>query len=392
MLEELETPALVVDLGIMERNIQRMAALARQAGVGLRPHAKTHKSPWIAHQQLRAGAIGITVAKLGEAEVMVEAGITDILLAYPIVGEHKLRRLARLLSEADVILSVDSVAAAAAMALAVHHSGRRTARVFIDVDTGLGRLGQAPGNPTVELAERIARIRGLEVVGLMSHAGHVAAAASPQALAQAARRAAEQLVETAELLRRRGLPIQHVSPGSTPGARFEAQVPGVTEIRPGTYVFNDRNTVDRWAAAEEDCALTVLATVVSRPAPDRAIIDAGSKVFSSDPAVCGDGTFGRVLGWPGAKLQRLSEEHGILILEPSAAAAPDGANGGTGTAESAAAPAPGGTGAGGLRVGDRLHIIPNHVCTAVNLSDVLYGYRDGRVVREIPVAARGKYR
>lgn len=367
LFEELETPALVIDLGIMERNLQRMAALARQAGVGLRPHAKTHKSPWIAHQQLRAGAIGITVAKLGEAEVMVEAGITDILLAYPIVGEQKLRRLERLLDDADVILSVDSAEAAEAMAQAVRRSGRRRARVFIDVDTGLRRMGLAPGMPTVELAERIARVPGLEVVGLMSHAGHVSAARTPEELAETARRAAQALVETAEILRRRGVRIEHVSPGSTPAARFEAQVPGVTEIRPGTYVFNDRNTVDRWACTEDDCALTVLATVVSRPAPDRAIIDAGSKVFSSDPSVRGDGTFGLVLDRPGVRLQRLSEEHGILVLDPAEAGAD-------------------------LQVGERLHIVPNHVCPAVNLSDVLYGYRDGRVVREIPVVARGKYK
>ncbi|OUN01715.1 MAG: hypothetical protein BAA04_12725 [Firmicutes bacterium ZCTH02-B6] len=367
LLEELDTPALVVDLAVMERNIERMAGLARQTGVGLRPHAKTHKSPWIAHQQLRAGAIGITVAKLGEAEAMVEAGIRDILLAYPILGEQKLSRLERLLNEADIILSVDSLEAAEAMAQAVRRSGRGRARVFIDVDTGLRRMGLGPGMPTVELAERIARIQGLEVAGLMSHAGHVAAARTPEELAATARRAAEALVETAEILRRRGLPIAHVSPGSTPAACFEAQVSGVTEIRPGTYVFNDRNTMDRWAAGEADCALTVLATVVSRPAPDRAVIDAGSKVFSSDPSVRGDGTFGHVVGWPGVRLQRLSEEHGVLVFDPDH----NGVQ---------------------LRVGDRLHIIPNHVCPAVNLSDVLYGYRDGRVVREIPVMARGKYR
>ena len=367
LLGELDTPALLVDLDIMERNIRGMAAMARDNGVALRPHAKTHKSPWIAHQQLRAGAVGVTVAKLGEAEVMVEAGITDILLAYPIVGEQKLRRLARLLTEADIILSVDSVEAAEEMARAVRLSGRGTARVYIDVDTGLRRMGLLPGEPTAALAEQVACVQGLEVVGLMSHAGHVSAGKSPEAVERAARQAAEALVETAELLRRRGLAIEHVSPGSTPAARFEAQVPGVTEIRPGTYVFNDRNTVDRWAAAENDCALTVLATVVSRPSPDRAVIDAGSKVFSSDPSVRGDGTFGLVVGWPGVRLARLSEEHGVLVLDDEAAGRR-------------------------LQVGDRLHIVPNHVCPAVNLSDVLYGYQGERVVREISVAARGRYR
>lgn len=365
LLEELETPALVVDLAVMDRNIERMATLTRQAGVRLRPHVKTHKSPWIARKQIGAGAAGVTVAKLGEAEVMLNAGITDILVAYPIVGELKLRRLERLLNEANLILAVDSVEAAEAMAQAVQRSGRGTARVYIDVDTGHRRMGLPPGPTTVELVERVAQFRELRVVGLMSHAGHLMAAPAQTALAEGARRAAESLVETAETLRRRGLPIEHVSPGSTPGARYDVHVPGITEIRPGTYVFNDRNTIERWAATEADCALTVLTTVVSRPSPDRAIIDAGSKVLSSDPVVSGDGTFGLVVGRPDLKLGRLSEEHGILSVDPAD---------------------------GELRVGDRLHVIPNHVCPAVNLSDVLYGYRDGRGVREIPVIARGKYR
>ncbi|MBO8140755.1 MAG: alanine racemase [Firmicutes bacterium] len=267
LLEEVDTPALVVDLDVMDRNIERMATRAREAGVRLRPHAKTHKSPWIAHRQIRAGAAGITVAKLGEAEVMLDAGITDILVAYPIVGELKLRRLQRLLEEADLIISVDSVEAAEAAGQAGRQSGRGRVRVYVDVDTGHRRLGQAPGAATVELAERIARVPGVEVVGLMSHAGHLAGASSQTALTEEARRAAQALVETAEVLRRRGLAIEEVSPGSTPGAVFDAGVCGVTEIRPGTYVFNDRNTVERWAAAEADCALTVLTTVVSPPPP-----------------------------------------------------------------------------------------------------------------------------
>ena len=239
-----------------------MAALAREAGVRLHPNVETNKSPWIAHKQIAAGASGITVAQLGQVEVMPEASITDTLLAYPIVGELKLRRRECLLNEADLISSVDSVETAEGMASAVRRSGRGTARVYIDVHTGHQRMGLPSGKATVELAERIARFRELQVVGLMSHAGHLMSSPSQSALAEAARRAAESLVETAEILRRRGLPIEQISPGSTPGARYEAVVPGVTEIRPGTYIFNDRNTIDRWAATEEDCALTVLATVV----------------------------------------------------------------------------------------------------------------------------------
>lgn len=363
LFPELDTPALVVDLAVMEANLERMAAEARRRGVRLRPHTKTHKAPWIAKRQLEYGASGITVAKLGEAEVMVAAGIRDILVAYPIVGERKLERLAALAADADVKVSLDSVEAAYGVSAVGRRIGRRVP-IYLEIDTGLGRVGVLPGQEAVELARAIARLPGVEIVAVTSHGGHVGAAESEEALEAASRAQARVLVETAEALRAAGIGVVGVSPGSTLTARFDLDTPGVTEIRPGTYVFNDANTVRRWSASLETCAAFVVATVVSRPASDRAVVDAGSKTFSSDRPVGGDEHgYGIVKGRPGLVLARLTEEHGMLRV--------------TGAASD-------------LRIGDRLAIVPNHICTAVNLADVLYGVRDGRVVSEIAVAGRGK--
>jgi D-serine deaminase-like pyridoxal phosphate-dependent protein len=204
----------------------------------------------------------------------------------------------------------------------------------------------------------------VELVAVTTHGGHVGAAESPEALEASGRRQAAGLVAVAEAIRAAGLAVPDVSPGSTLSARFDLDTPGVTEVRPGTYVFNDANTVRRWSASLEECAAWVLATVVSRPAEGRAVIDAGSKTFSSDRAAGGEEHgYGIVKGRPELVLARLTEEHGVLEI---------------------AGPGP------ELRVGDRLAIVPNHICTAVNLTDVLYGVREGRVVSEIAVAARGR--
>ena len=361
---EIDTPALIVDLDIMETNIRQMASMAAKNHIKLRPHIKTHKSPWIAKAQIAAGAVGITVAKLGEAETMLEAGIHDILLAYPIVGAVKLRRLEHLLRQTPIILSTDSLPAAVGMAEAAARAGQ-VARFYVDVDTGLQRLGLAAGEEAAHLALAIAGLPHSEVLGLMSHAGHVGSAGSPTEVEALATKAAKSLLQTADICRSHGLEIRDISPGSTVGAAYEALVPGVTELRPGTYVFNDANTVRRWAAAQEDCAVTVLATVVSCPSSTRAVIDAGSKTLSSDQSVSGSVGYGIVVGRPALEIERISEEHGVLRL-------PEGS-------------AP-------LSVGERLAIIPNHVCPVVNLSDTLYGMRNGLLEREIAVSARGKNR
>ena len=360
-LAELETPALLIDLDALEANLAEMAAVAARAGVRLRPHTKTHKSPEIARMQVAAGAAGITCAKLGEAEVMADAGLDDLLIAYPLVGEQKLRRLRALLERARVRVSLDSVEVAEGLGRVGRDLGRGV-EVLVEVDTGLHRLGRPPGRPTAELVAQVARVPGVEVVGLLTHAGHAYRSGTPEALRHAAEREVLDLVETAALCRRDGIRLEEISVGSTPTARVGAFVDGVTEIRPGTYALNDATMMRLGVATEATAAARVLATVVARPDGDRFVLDAGSKCFTTD-------NMGSVPDWlvvagrPGLHMDFLSEEHGV------------------------------GHGAGeDLRIGERLQVIPSHVCNCVNLFDLAYGVRGGRVERELPIAGRGKVR
>jgi D-serine deaminase-like pyridoxal phosphate-dependent protein len=363
-LPEIDTPCLLFDLDVVERNVREMASVSAHAGVALRPHTKTHKSPELAGMQLEAGARGITVAKLGEAEVMVDAGVDDVLVAYPIWGEAKLARLRALLERASVRVSLDSVEVAEGLGRIGSDLGRDVP-VLVEVDTGLHRLGRPPGGPTVELVERVAAVPGVEVLGLLTHAGHAYRSASAAELRTAAEREALDLVETAEACARAGIEIREISVGSTPTARTAAGVPGVTEIRPGTYVFNDVQQMRLGVATEAQCAARVLVTVVARPSAERFVVDGGSKAFSSDgedgPPFPGRGV---IVGRPGLRLDFFSEEHGVGHLEGDEVVA----------------------------IGDRLEVIPLHVCSCVNLFDVAIGLRAGRVDHEIPIAARGRSR
>jgi D-serine deaminase-like pyridoxal phosphate-dependent protein len=361
--EVLDTPSMAVDETILARNIAEMADLAAGFGVALRPHAKTHKSPAIARLQLAAGAVGLTCAKLGEAEVMVdEAGVDDILIAYPMVGETKIKRLLALMERAHITVALDSAEAAGALSQAMHGAGR-TLDVYLEVNTGQNRAGARAGDEAVALGMDIARLPGLRLVGVMTHEGH-AGASAPVEIEQLATDAGRALVETAQRLRAAGVEIAHVSVGSTPSSWYTPAVPGITEMRPGTYVFHDNNAFRHGRVGPDRCAARVVATVVSRPAPDRAIIDAGSKALALDPSPSHPG-HGYIVGHPAGTIARLSEEHGVVLLpdhEP------------------------------GFAVGDRVEIIPNHVCPAINLTDELTIVRDGRVVATWPVAARGKVR
>lgn len=358
---ELDTPTVLVDLDVAEANLSRIAEAAKAKGVNVRPHIKTHKSVYFAHRQLAHGAVGIAVAKIGEADVMASGGITDILLAYPPIGPIKLRRLAEVMDRARVIVSIDSVEAAEGLS----DLGRRLGKeieVYVDIDTGLHRMGLPPGEPSAKLAQDIDRLPHLRVIGIMSHCGHVGRAQTPEELAAASRADAERLVETANLARQAGIGIEVVSPGSTPAALHHVQVEGVTEIRPGTYIFNDANCVGHGVATVDDCAVSVLATVVSRPAPDRVVVDSGSKTLTNDRNGKIPG-FGIVKGIDSIVVDSLSEEHGVLKLnDPSVP----------------------------LKVGDRIEIIPNHVCPVINLCDDLVAHRGGELVGTIPVSARGK--
>ncbi|HJW61065.1 MAG TPA: alanine racemase, partial [Actinomycetota bacterium] len=252
-LAELDTPALLVDLDVLEANLAEMAAVAGRAGVRLRPHTKTHKSPEIARMQVEAGAAGITCAKLGEAEVMADAGLDDLLIAYPLVGDEKLRRLRDLLEGARVRVSLDSVEVAEGLGRVGRALGRDV-EVLVEVDTGLHRLGRPPGPPTAELVGLVARVPGIRVVGLLTHAGHAYRARTPDELRRLAEREVLDLVETAALCRRRGVELGEISVGSTPTARVGAFVDGVTEIRPGTYALNDATMVRLGVATEASTA------------------------------------------------------------------------------------------------------------------------------------------
>jgi D-serine deaminase-like pyridoxal phosphate-dependent protein len=361
--DDLDTPSLLIDLDVLQRNIASMAQVARRAGVRLRPHTKTHKSPRIARMQLDAGAAGVTVAKLGEAEVMIDGGIDDVLIAYPIVGERKLARLRSLLQRARIRTTLDSIDVAEGLGRLGSQIGRDV-EVLVEVDTGLHRIGRPPGEPTAALVRAVSQIEGVEVVGLLTHAGHAYRCTTPDELRAAAEREGRDVVETAERCAADGIRLREISVGSTPTARHVAQVRGVTEIRPGTYVFNDVQQMRLGVATERDCAVRVLATVVSRVG-DRFVLDAGTKAFSSDG---GDGPpfpgRGVIAGRPELRLDFMNEEHAV-------GHATDRID---------------------LRIGDRVEVIPLHVCSAVNLFDVAYGMRNDAVECELPIQARGRSR
>ena len=360
-LESLATPVVIVDLDVLERNLSRMAARARAAGVRLRPHAKTHKCPEIGRMQLAAGASGIALAKIGEAEVFVAEGFEDLFVAYPIVGEDKALRLLRLSDRARIAVGVDSVAGAATLAGPFRAAGR-TLDVMLKVDVGYGRVGVQPER-AAEVAGRIAAMRGLRLRGVFTHAGQAYGATTKAGVEETARSEGAILAETAAALRARGIEAEEVSVGSTPTAARAMTVPGVTECRPGNYVFHDGSQVALGTCGVEDCALTVLATVVSVPAPDRAVVDAGSKTLSSDPLRPVAGGYGQLLGRR-SRIEKLSEEHGAIAVAEGES----------------------------FQVGERVAILPNHACVVANLHDRLVGVSSGRVEALLRVSARGRVR
>lgn len=358
-----DTPEVVIDLDVVEANVRSRAQRARDAGVALRPHAKTHKLPQVARLQLDSGAAGIQVAKLGEAEVMAAAGIDDVLVGLPIVGAAKVARLLALAERCAITATVDSWAVAEPLARAARARGLVLPCV-LEVDTGLARTGVAPGADALALAERLAALDGIAVAGLLTHEGHVYAASADAAeRARLTRAACALAVETAELIRARGIPVPTVSVGSSGTFAAAIECPGVTEVRPGTYVFNDRTQLRLGAALPEEVGAVVVATVVSRARAGELVLDAGTKALTSDRMLVRDPppTFGQVLGerW---EVVRLSEEHGVVAVPESCDA----------------------------RVGDRVAIVPNHVCPVVNLHEHVTVVRGTARVDRWPVAARGR--
>jgi D-serine deaminase-like pyridoxal phosphate-dependent protein len=359
-LAALETPAAIVDLDRMERNLDAAAAYAAAHGLALRPHVKTHKSPRVASAQLARGAAGLTCATPFEAEVM-SAVCDDLLLAYPPVGAARARRIASLPPNVRVTVALDSIQAVDETALAAR-AARRTIGVYVELDLGMHRVGVPALGDALALAARVDASVGLELAGLAFYPGHVRDQVDEQddklrALASSLERALDGFAAA-------GLSPRVVSGGSTPTLWRTHELPGVTELRPGTYVYNDRTTASIGACEWDDCALTVLATVVSTAVPGQAVIDAGTKALGREPVRGADGEgFGLVLEHPEVVVARMSEEHGVLDL-----------------AESDWRPV----------VGERVRVIPNHVCIVVHLNDLVYGVRGEVVETSWPVAARGR--
>lgn len=358
---EIETPAIVVDLDILENNIRRVAAYARDHGLRLRPHTKTHKSPVVGRMQLEAGAIGLTVAKVSEAEVLVSSGTPDLLVAYPVLGESKLKRLMEVASHTAVTVALDSLEAAKGLSAAAAASGKEIS-VLVEQDVGLGRTGMGDIAALVELARQITALPALRLAGFNFYPGHVKRMDS-EGLAEFDALNAK-LNATVEQWNQAGLPLEIVSGGSTPALFQSHHLKALTEIRPGTYVFNDRNTVECGSCSLDDCAAHIAVTVVSVNRSAGLIVDGGSKTFSSDRLVTGGHTtFGLVREAPEALFTKMNEEHGYIDL-------PDAHS--------------------RFRIGDRLRILPNHICVAVNLHERVYGIRGETVEQVWDVEARGK--
>jgi D-serine deaminase-like pyridoxal phosphate-dependent protein len=364
--EALRTPSVLIDRGRLLANIDRMQAAADAAGVRLRPHSKTHKSPQIAKWQIERGAVGICCAKLGEAEVFAEAGIADIRLPYPI-NPSNADRVVRLLDRTHLSFIVDHRLVARQWSEALARAGR-VVDMLVKVDVGFHRCGIDPNaSDAVDMVREVASLPGLRLRGLLAHAGHAYHADSEDHMREIAESEARTLCDLATACRRAGVRIEELSAGATPPARYSLKQRGLTEYRPGNYVYFDRTQVALGAATLDDCALTVLATVVSKPAVDRIILDCGSKTLSSDGArgftpLPGNGT---VLqdGEPDDNLliERLSEEHATVRVV---------------------------SGSTPLEPGDRIRVLPNHSCVVSNLVDRVWLVEGGRC-EALPIAARG---
>jgi D-serine deaminase-like pyridoxal phosphate-dependent protein len=359
-LLDLETPALLVDVDRMTRNLDRGAEYARAHGISLRPHIKTHKSPLMAREQLERGAIGLTCATPYEAEVMSEV-CDNLLVMYPPVGAHRASRLAHLAERVSLTVALDSDVAANDLSRAAVETGS-TVRVLIELDAGMHRVGvQAPAD-AVALGRRVADLPHVEVAGVAFYPGHIRGQVTEHA--EQIAELGQLVAETRDAFTRAGLPIETVSAGSTPTLWETHAIPGVSEMRPGTYIYNDRTTAEIGACTMDECALTVLATVVSTAVPGQAVIDAGAKALGREPmrGASGEG-FGCLWSDQSVTVKSMSEEHGILDLSRSTWRP---------------------------RVGERVRVVPNHVCIVVHLADVVYGVRDDAVVSSWPVAARGR--
>ncbi|MBN2456262.1 MAG: DSD1 family PLP-dependent enzyme [Sedimentisphaerales bacterium] len=349
---ELMTPCLLLDIEAVDKNINKMAAFFSSLECKLRPHAKSHKLPLIAQKQIEAGAIGITCAKLQDAEAFINAGIDNVLIANEIVGSEKIRKLIDLSGRANIIVCVDSFDNTCELSLAAEEKGQKL-DILIEVDTGLNRCGVAPGKPVLNLLQKIMELNRINFRGLMGYEGGLFIMAEDEKI-KVCRQRNRALVKTKELLQDKGFTVEIVSAGGANTYNITGLCPGITEIQPGSYV-----TMDDWNkkyGLDFEQAITILTTVISRPVEDRAVTDAGLKAISTDHGLP------RIINRKGITVQALNEEHGKLTLSGQACE---------------------------LAAGDKLEIAPTHGCTTIPLYDKYIAIKDSHVVDVLDIISRG---
>lgn len=359
-IADLPTPALVIDEAVVRRNIEKLQAYAGRHGLAVRPHTKTHKSRRFAAMQIGAGAAGLTVAKVGEAEVMHEE-CNDLLIAFPAVDPSRVRRIAELAKRVTIHVAVDSIEAVQALSASAIQSGTNIG-ILVDIDVGMGRTGVETPERALQLARQIERSAGTRLDGIMCYPGHIWSPVDRQTAELTS--VSAKLEETLELWKRSGLSAGIVSGGSTPTAYQSHLVPQYTEIRPGTYLFNDVNEWRGGYAELGDCAAKIVATVVSNAVAGQAVLDCGTKTLTSDLcAPAKESGHGFIVEYPAAKITRLSEEHAQVDVSRSPTKP---------------------------RIGERVSIVPNHICPCINLQDEVWLIAGDGSLQSLGVEGRGK--
>lgn len=352
------TPAALINLDTVDDNIRTMVEQNMKYGIAHRPHIKPHKCPYLAIRQLELGAQGITCAKLAEAEVMAEAGITDILLAYPLIGEDKWERYGKLAQKIDIVTIVNNRYGAEGLSQAGLAIGKPL-RVLIEIDGGTKRGGVKPGEETLRFAESIRDLKGIEVCGLLCYNGTIYDKKTEEEITPVVEDERRTLLENADMLKKAGFKMEILSGGNSFSARYPSHLEGITETRAGNYIFFDCTQLSLGFVKEEQCALRVLATVIAMVDSCHAIIDAGSKSLTSDLNRYRKG-YGRVAGYPDIRIPKLNEEHGFVESDT---------------------PLP-------FNVGDKIEIIPNHACVIANVNKLVFGYRQDGSLMELDIAGR----
>lgn len=358
--KDIPTPSIVIDANIVRRNIARMASYAASNNLKLRPHTKTHKSLKLAKMQLESGAVGLSVAKVGEAITMAEA-TDELLIAFPILEPRRCAELAKLAAAKNILVAIDSSCCAKALSQAAD-SASTVIGILVELDVGMKRTGVQTPEDTLRLAQEVEQLPQLRLDGIMFYLGHIWD--KPERQEPALKAVDSKLEQTIELWQRSGLEAKIVSGGSTPTAYQSGHITNMTEIRPGTFIFNDMNCVRGGFASMEDCAARIVCTVVSDSVPGQVVINAGSKTLSSDICILApDSGHGYIVEYPKAKIVKLNEEHGMVDV--TACENPP-------------------------KLGEQINIIPNHICACVNLQDYIWWQEEDKPPEPIPVDARGK--